>query len=902
MKFNFKKISAITASVLMVGMSMGVAAAANYPAPFVAGGAADVAIVYGANANILDAIQAGSIQTNLQSFMSGSSEDGDTVTGETAPLFSGGTKIYINDSVGAVKNVLTKSSLPTVLGDGSFSGNVDATFTQKIDIATAACNTATCDKINFAKQPTSEDDPTLALTLSTSQANYLYNATITFNKAINFSHADSEGEELEIFGSTFTIGSATDTDTLVLLKSAEKVSLDSDNPSAEVTIAGEVYTIELVSASDTSATIKVTNSAGESESKEVTEAQSKKINGITIAVSTADETNLKLSATIIAGSDKITIEDGSTVTVGEGATIVDGTLIDFGTGNPNNLTTLTISVYASDSDLDAIKAGESFTDPVFGTFKVDFSGFNIDSTIDSTDTSREQITFSTAGDDKIKIKFLDHRNYEKSIQFAKNYSTGMWLTADDNGRNITVQEGEKFHRNEFVVVGNEDEGYLLELTAAKNQTGGVTGDKVTLKDVFSGSSYDATLTDDGTGTVEIGGKVYSVTLEGIAGITDTSYNVTLGYPDGSGSNVAVVYPTIETSKGAKVMFYEPKTIRLTSLSDPLLINDSTIDGGPSTLQVTDLKFPNGADGYTSVSSIAKSTGENWTFSIAGTTYSLNLSAAEVGVANAGGLNVTVGQLKYNIANGSAANQTWIRLYNAAGSALINWPAVVIFEEKDDNANYEALIVEVEDGLSSDDGIGIDTVEDTWSNAAGAWSTSRYSDSKKTDRVDLWGSWSTTNSGDSDQKVATISYPDEQIYANVYVGDVSSSITGGTTGGSTQLGEVIVKDSEVSSVSTKNLIVIGGSCINSAAATLLGGAYCSADFTTNTNVGSGQFLLKGYADSTLAPTKLVLLVAGYEAADTVNAATYLRTQTVDTDKEYLGTSSTTATLVTTEPPA
>jgi hypothetical protein len=41
----------------------------------------------------------------------------------------------------------------------------------------------------------------------------------------------------------------------------------------------------------------------------------------------------------------------------------------------------------------------------------------------------------------------------------------------------------------------------------------------------------------------------------------------------------------------------------------------------------------------------------------------------------------------------------------------------------------------------------------------------------------------------------------------------------------------------------------------------------------------------------------LLVAGYEAADTTNAGTYLRTNTVDTSigKKYIGTSATSATL-------
>src|SRR3989344_6851479 len=129
---NFKKISAIVTSGLMVGMTMGVAAAANYPAPFVSGGAANVAIVYGTGSgvSILDAVEAGSIQSNLQSFMGASTGTSASISGEAYALFTGGTKIYINDSLNAVTNVLTKSNLPTTLADGSFSGNVDATLTQ----------------------------------------------------------------------------------------------------------------------------------------------------------------------------------------------------------------------------------------------------------------------------------------------------------------------------------------------------------------------------------------------------------------------------------------------------------------------------------------------------------------------------------------------------------------------------------------------------------------------------------------------------------------------------------------------------------------------------------------------------------------------------------------------------
>ncbi|MEA3414188.1 MAG: hypothetical protein U9Q99_01540, partial [Nanoarchaeota archaeon] len=105
----------------------------------------------------------------------------------------------------------------------------------------------------------------------------------------------------------------------------------------------------------------------------------------------------------------------------------------------------------------------------------------------------------------------------------------------------------------------------------------------------------------------------------------------------------------------------------------------------------------------------------------------------------------------------------------------------------------------------------------------------------------------------------------------------------------------VKDSEIDSVKSKNLVVVGGSCINSVAATLVGGAYCGSDFTDATDVGTGQFLIKSYADK-FTTGKIALLVAGYEAEDTANAALYLTKKTVDTSSAYKGTSSTNAELI------
>ena len=99
------------------------------------------------------------------------------------------------------------------------------------------------------------------------------------------------------------------------------------------------------------------------------------------------------------------------------------------------------------------------------------------------------------------------------------------------------------------------------------------------------------------------------------------------------------------------------------------------------------------------------------------------------------------------------------------------------------------------------------------------------------------------------------------------------------------------DSEVASVATKNLIVVGGSCVNTAAAALVGGAYCEADWTTATSAGTGQYVVKAYATSSIT-SKLALLVAGYEAADTTAAATYVTTTEFDTSTaDVLGPATT-----------
>ncbi|MBU2615948.1 MAG: hypothetical protein KKC19_02485, partial [Nanoarchaeota archaeon] len=145
-----------------------------------------------------------------------------------------------------------------------------------------------------------------------------------------------------------------------------------------------------------------------------------------------------------------------------------------------------------------------------------------------------------------------------------------------------------------------------------------------------------------------------------------------------------------------------------------------------------------------------------------------------------------------------------------------------------------------------------------------------------------------------QKIATLTYPTSQVYSKIYFDSIGSSTTD-----KPQLGSVLVTDAEVTSVQSKNLVVVGGSCVNSVAASLVGGAYCGSAWTSATKIGTGQFLIQSY-NNPYTSGKVALLVAGYERENTVDASTYLRNKPqgeIDTTvgKKYVGTSGTQATL-------
>ncbi|MBI3334302.1 hypothetical protein HYZ97_02350, partial [Candidatus Pacearchaeota archaeon] len=827
MKFNFKKIASVLAGTVLMSSTLAFAAAANYPAPFVQGGNSDVYVVYGSAPGAeFDLVAVADITTNLQASLakqtasSGSSSVSTSATGENYGLFTSSSELFLNSSLNSVIKTLTPTELPTILADETFDGDVTATYEQRIIVGEYP-------EISFQQQPTDNDDPQYGLFLGTTvSSQYAYNATVTFDQAVNFTHADSKGQEITLFGQKFTIGSATTNTKLVLFKSSEKVFLDSEsNPAETVTVSGSEYTIQLVAATDTSATIKVTDSAGKSEQKEINEAASKKVNGIEVGINSADESTAlnKLTAEVVVGADRVTLQDGNAMKIGSDETTVDGTQVEFedqsgsATTSTHNITKLIFQATAEDSDVDAIVPGQSFVDPIFGSFKLDFTGISIP----RDSSARETISVQSSGNDKASITFTNHEGNEATINWAYNKTdspTGRIAVADGDGDLIVLAENQPINKSFYTILANDDRGGLYEVTQVGNSSSSTASDdELTIKNVFSGASYSAKASSEGSGTMTVEGLSFSYTYIGAQTLTDKARQVTFNFPESTGEN-KIYFPAIKTSKGAKIAFYQPTLINLTREFGAVAGTES-------------IDLPDG-DGYETIT-VAASTVDgdgNFTFDAGGSVH-LNGTGTLAGDGKSSAT-ATVGRLTYNFTNANQSgvpnnarypngqaqggpNVTALFLISPEGGNIVR-PAVIIFEEKDDLSNYEALIVTLDAGYDGDSaGLGVTDVVRTNSadgnGANGGNEIQLESDSDLYEDVSLFGSLITLDKSDSDQTTAKISYPDEQVEAFVYVAatDAVISTSGGGSGTVKELGSVLVKDSEVASLPSRNLIVVGG---------------------------------------------------------------------------------------------
>ena len=151
---------------------------------------------------------------------------------------------------------------------------------------------------------------------------------------------------------------------------------------------------------------------------------------------------------------------------------------------------------------------------------------------------------------------------------------------------------------------------------------------------------------------------------------------------------------------------------------------------------------------------------------------------------------------------------------------------------------------------------------------------------------------------ADNDRVTMSIPNSQVFAKFSVRGLGMAveISGDTTtnGNETEVvdtttsvpevGKMIFTDTETG-WQNRNVILVGGSCINSATAQLLGGTACGVDFTTKTGIGDGQYLIQAFA-SLQNSEKIAVIISGYRAEDTSRGISDFIAR--DTDFNVIGT--------------
>jgi len=777
MRFNFRKIASVLASAVMIGGTAGTALAANYPAPFVVGGAADAAIIVtsGGHAGaVIDWDAVFSLQQDLQSLVTTTAATTTTTTtgGDSYKIERASTKFQLGKGIlDIVSGTVTDTDMPNLLADGTFldSDNNEKDYTQKIVLANLSLGM-------FDDNDYAEDTPTVGMQISS--GNPVLNYTLTFTDQPAWDKLETAN--IKLLGKEYYILDAnTPTNTsLTLLDSAESATIAEDET---MTVANKEVSVTFIGDNQVKLNIdgEETNTLAEGETYKLSDGSYVGIKDIMYTSKTGAVSKVEFSI----GSGKLELTDDQDIEMNDDS--ISRLKAYLGGQGGANLQSITIE-WKADGDLFVAPDSEPEM-PGFKAVKLTWG--------EMTYPAEEEIAVEAGGDDYIVLKNFPLKDSTETINllYGNNVNwTGIGKDSDNVLR--TVGSGNLTFDGDsddyFVATyddGTNAESYLMRATNFKRES---SINKTTIQ-------YKS----DGAWT-----NVQSDVREG-DDITLGSVTLTVGPIDYNGRTVvlapgtSVNFNTLYSKEGLKVYLpFVNSTAQNSTTADVSCDNVTWYTGLTGPVNITNT--------YGNVSILCYNN-----------TFNLIFSEEDKNENKASGSNITA-VLGWNSATTPQAHVSSISGYDSDS------------EEVDDTDKYLSYVY-----------------------------------SPLATKL-LWD-----KSGD--QYALTLTYHGGESYGNVFVAAPEVTVTPGTP--AVEGGQILIrKDSEVDSVKDKNLIVVGGSCVNSVAAEILGVSYptCGADFTTATNVGAGQYLIKAVA-SPYNAEKTAVLVAGYEAADTKNAADNLK---------------------------
>lgn len=804
MKFNFRKIASAVASTALIGSTIALAAAANYPAPFVQNKVADIGVVYGASSQPSDLVSAANIQKDLSDALAGQSGNGGGVPtgGDFVLLAKPSDNLNLNNTISGVFGTSVDSDdLENLLADGIYSNdeNTEYDFDQKITLGSEL-------QVNFfADSDYNNEEPTVGINMSGTQV--VLNYTLNF---VDQPQSDVSGGDLVDFETTtlpilgrsyFVLDADNATNVKLTLLDAANTALITEGETVTVNAGSKPYEVKIAFVGTSEVKMEVngetTNSLAEGGTQKLSDGSYIGIKDILVQDYQGGIKRVEFSI----GSGKLELTNGQSVKLNDDTVSEIVSYITRSAGGSREGISKVVLEWKTDDDA-FITADSSLEMPGFKAVKFTADNFFVKSkettTVKNSGSNNMELSVELK-DGMIKVPFL-FANASGEFTHIGESATEQLLTGLGTA-------GLLYNRSthDYLVASwnnsRDAESYILRFETFTEDTGvnKTTPEKLTSNGLWVSACGEKTDSGGSTPTCDIGSL--SLTINSI-NAKDSTGGKYVNFTGNAGSSFSRLY----TVGGLTI--YMPYTDYATATARGAINFTDNATAHPA--------------GHSSNSF-----------------FLLSMEADKDGNLGVGAeLNVTVddqadGDLEVSAVTAPRAEQH---------KSL----------EDDDN-----LVGRVESDLATE----------------------------------FWRYGSSTA-----QRYAEIIYSTEESYLNAYIAAPDTTLSGGDS----TLGEnVIVTDAQVSSVSSKNLIVVGGSCVNTVAASLLGSSspLCGAGFTSASGVSPGGFLIKSY-ESPFATGKIATLVAGYEAGDTTNAATFLTTETVITDAgtAYSGTSATEATLI------
>ncbi|MFC7213064.1 S-layer protein [Saliphagus sp. GCM10025334] len=548
MKRISKTGKAVAGSALLLGATLvGAAGAASadlgdYPSPFVDDeGQVDSSIVVGDEAATVDVVGAINVAGSLSQAAYTTVEG--TVDAQGTPGWSASNgvtlatvnqNLFFGDAISDVRGTLTSSDLESL---ESVTFTDDAGEDYDIDYYNRVGDAS----VTFGQSPHMEDeeeDPALYVPVSDdAESSPLYTLEAVFSTGVDFTSGDVAGEDIELFGQTYTV--ATDMETgeeetapseLVLWGSSETLNLETGE-SGTFELDGTEHTVEVRYIDGDSVTLRVNG-----EPENVDEEDTFRVDGQDVRVSGLyPEGDGEGLAQFQIGSDEIVLSDGEPIE-DDGET-VDGTQVYFNGDHDNGdgsevtdfsteVSTIEVNVAAEDDENDAILAGESFTHSFFENVEVHFGGLNPDAA--SADDMAE-VDFAT-NDEVAEVTVTDNSGNTETIEFATDVtdvdgnSDNVVELVNEDGSIVNADAGDSLVEGDLFITDAGGFSNMYEVTNADlttSETGDATGEfetdeegTIELENVFTGNTVEVDV-DSGAQTAEkiINGQTYTFNVE-----------------------------------------------------------------------------------------------------------------------------------------------------------------------------------------------------------------------------------------------------------------------------------------------------------------------------------------------------------------------------------------------------